>query len=173
MSKSLEKRPRLLTVAEQVTILTLAKQGVSGAKIAEQIGRDDSTVNKFLSKMQDSRELATAILRAGSATLAERVVKKANVAEALDVLSRPDIGVVAPAVNKGTLGPGGPLVQVSVAVASCAAVVKVEEVGPNGPKEVSDGGLQQLPEPAIEGTLVGAEVSGQPEGAPALQRDEG
>lgn len=117
-------RSRALTIEEQCTILTLAAKGMGCTTIAEQIQRDESTVSKFLARMQDTSKLAQATLRAGSLILAKRVIKQADVKESIDVLSRPDIGALAPPTPKG--GSGGFGIQVSVGVMSNGTVVKIE-----------------------------------------------
>lgn len=65
------------------------------ATVADIIRRNTPTVN-----------LAQSYLKAKAMRLAYRIVKKATVAEAMDVLSRPNIGVLAPA-KQATGGNGG------------------------------------------------------------------
>lgn len=48
-----------------------------------------------LQRLRPSTDIAKLILKAGAAKLAKRIIKKASVSEALDVLSRPGIEVIA------------------------------------------------------------------------------
>lgn len=75
-------------------ILKLAALGKNQVEIAEIIGVSQATVSRTLSELADTRDHAKAILNKSAHTLAERVIKQANVAESLDVLER--IEVIAP-----------------------------------------------------------------------------
>lgn len=142
-------KPVRLSGDEKSSILTMSRAGASLTEMSKSLGRDHSTISRFLATMRDTSDVARAIIRAGSVTLAERIVKKATVSEAMDVLSRPGIDVLTPAVGKGGAG-NGFNVQLSVAVASCGTVVKVE------------GGLNDLSAGAIEGKLAGTQDGGEP-----------
>mgnify|MGYP001575498781 CR=1 FL=1 len=126
---------KFLTQEEQVAILTMAAKGRSTIEIGRALGRNDSTIARFLARMADTSVLAKATLKAGAARLAERVVKQATVVEAVDVLSRPGMDVLQPAANKGSGGGFG--IQVSVGVGSCGTVVKV--VGGTSAQQVTEG----------------------------------
>ena len=119
---------KFLNADEKTAILTLTQKGRTIPQVAKAIGRNESTITRFLVRMADTSVLAKATLKAGAARLAERVVEKANVVEAVEVLSRPGMDVLQPAAIKG--GGGGFGIQVSVGVGSCGTVVKIEG-GPN------------------------------------------
>lgn len=125
---SITTRPTTkLTPAEATSILVLSRKGETTAQIAKSLGRNESTIARFLVKYADTRELAKAVLQAGAASLAERIVKKAEVREAIDVLSRPEMEVLRPLPRAGGPAVGGPGfgIQVSVGVGSCGTVVQI------------------------------------------------
>jgi hypothetical protein len=119
-------------------ILRWSKEGLSVDEIGRRTARNKSVISRFLARMYDTRELAQAIIAAGSAKLAERIVAKASVEEAIEVLSRPGIGVIQPAPSKNAGQVGG--IEVSVAVSSCGTAVKVTSGGnTNGEHELPEG----------------------------------
>lgn len=65
------------------------------------------TVEAILKRYAPTVHVAQHYLQARSLKLAMRVVRKANVDQAIDILSRPNIGVLDPIVGKGGLGGGG------------------------------------------------------------------
>lgn len=69
-------------------------------------------------RMMPTTDLAQAVLQRGAVRLASRVLRKANVVEAIDILSRPNIGVLDPI--KKQEGGGGFLI--SMSADSCGAV---------------------------------------------------
>lgn len=122
---------------ERITILTMSAGGRSIGDIARVIKRSESGISKYLASMIDTTEIAKRTLRAGAVNLAERIIKKADVKEAIEVLSRPSVGVLdPPASQKGGQGFG---IQVSVGIASCGTVVKIEG-GSGGQAGLSQGG---------------------------------
>lgn len=66
------------------------ERNLSGKEIARQLGRNHSTVTRFLRKYKSTVPLARRLLEGSAEQLAERVIKKANVTEALEVLDRVD-----------------------------------------------------------------------------------
>lgn len=117
------KSPKM-TPEEKITCLTMKEAGKSVGEIAYVVKRNVSTVSRYLAGMMDSSLLARMTLKAGASTLAERIIRKADVKESIEVLSRPDMGVLKPAERAG--GGGGMGIRVSVGVASCGTVVQVE-----------------------------------------------
>lgn len=77
-----------------------------------------NSIASAIARYQPTTELATVILKKGAMRLASRVVRRANVTEAIDVLSRPNIGVLDPI--KKTEGGGGFII--SVTAESCGTV---------------------------------------------------
>ena len=144
---------------EKSAILLMSEKGKSIDEIAKVLNRAKATVSRFIADMADTSVLAKATLRAGSAALAERIVKKASVTESIEVLSRPGIDVLQPAIQKGSSGGG---FRVSVGVGSCGTVVQVE--GGNT-AQLGDGGAQsttQRLESGVRGEEA-AEYPGRPE----------
>ena len=113
-----------MTSDEKSTILLMSQKGNTTTQIAKSLGRSGSTISRFIAEMADTSILAKATLLAGAAELADRIVKKASVVESIEVLSRPGIDVLQPAIPKG--GNGGAGFRVSVGVGSCGTVVQVE-----------------------------------------------
>ena len=168
--KKPSRTPPRLTNEEKIAILTLSSKGASIGDIARAVTRSESTVSRYLARMIDSTVLAKATLRAGAVNLAERIIAKADVKESIEVLTRPDIGVLQPAVKSGD-GSGG--WQLSVGINSCGTVVRLEQG--NGAK----GQLGQPEGNVIEArateatTLPGNQAGANTGGVPALPRGEG
>lgn len=157
--KKTGKNPKftVLSLSEKNLILHMSGKGRAIGEISRAVERSESTVSRFLARMADTSDLARATIKAGTATLAERIIKKATVGEAIEVLSRPGIDVIQPAPQKGVGGQGWGI-QVSVGVASCGTVVHVE--AGNVERQIGES------EPGgIDGVGVGVGSSGTPEGA--------
>lgn len=60
-------------------------------EIAAAVGVSQATVSRVLAEFTDSREHAIATLHKGANTLAERILKHANVEESVDVLERIEV----------------------------------------------------------------------------------
>lgn len=88
--------------------------------IARATKHSEATVARVMRSLMPTTKLATAKLRAGSSKLVDRLLAKAEVPDILDILSRPNIGVLAPVSKGGSDGPTG--VFVSVQSESCGAV---------------------------------------------------
>jgi transposase-like protein len=112
---------RHLTPAEKAEILARVEDGEPITRIAEDLGRPRQTIYRFLLSMRDTTALARRVFRAGAYQLAERVVQHATVDQALDVLARPGIEVIAPAPASPKAG--SPSVLVSVSAEACGAVL--------------------------------------------------
>lgn len=89
------------------------EKNVSGKQIAKQLGRDTSTVTRFLRKYKSTVPLAKRLLEGSAEKLAERVIAKANVTEALEVLDRVD---ALPKKNRDTKSNDGPRFNVFVSM---------------------------------------------------------
>jgi hypothetical protein len=111
---------RGLSLAERAEVLALAERGASVRLMATRLGCSPRAIRRVLARFRDTRGAAARYLQAQALRLAERVVRDATVEQALDVLSRPGVEVLQPAVPRA----GGPQVGVflSVAVDSLAGV---------------------------------------------------
>ena len=83
-----------LSRTEEMLILQLHAEGKTQVAIAQVIGCSQPTVHRVVGAFADTKILAKAVLNKSALALAERVVKRANVAESLEVLER--IDVIAP-----------------------------------------------------------------------------
>lgn len=138
IQKADRKSGRLL-IDEQVAILRMRQRGKSVAAIADTIERSPATVRSFLSKYTDTTPMAEAILRKGAVVMAANIVKRGTVSEHIDVLSRPNIGVLKP-VDKAGANSGGFSIHLSVGPASLGVTnehyTDAEVIKPN---QISDG----------------------------------
>lgn len=154
-------------------------EGKSKSEAARIVGRSVTVVAKVVETYRPDTRLATRLLKASTHTLVERIVAKADVEQAIEVLSRPNIGVLAPALKPGASMGGG--IYVSVAADSCGAVnVGIRQELSDGheatPRELPVPRLPEieeskgLPEPHhAQGNDVGA----QPTGDAAEERPAG
>lgn len=119
--------------------------------IAEVYDRPIETILSVLKRFRPSIDAASAYMQAESLRLAMRVVRKANVSESIDILSRQNIGVLAPKHDGGGNGGGGFFL--SVTADTCGAVTMVAGAG-RGPSdslrsssggEVSEGNGEENP----------------------------
>lgn len=112
------------------------------AKIGEETGRSPDTIYNLVKRFAPTVEPAKAYLSAQALRLAMRIVRKANVQESIDILQRPDIGVLAPK-QEGGPGPGTGFF-LSVQADSCGAVKVGVGVAPSQPQRFED-----LPQPLV------------------------
>lgn len=91
----------------------------SCAELATLYSRSWSGIDYIIRRYQPTTDLAQMILRTNAARLAMRIVRKANVSEAIDILSRKNIGVLAPKTEESGGQTGFFL---SVSADSCGAV---------------------------------------------------
>lgn len=125
MSEELEPRPwragsRPMDNEEKEMVLHMyADDKISIAEIARRTGRKHETISRFLRSMSPTAYLAQGFLRANALTLAKRIVEKSTVSEAIDVLSRPNIGALKPLQR----GSDAPSIMISVNTDSIGAVV--------------------------------------------------
>jgi len=81
-----------LTDAERSEILHLAKDlNYPMVKIAAEIGRDPATVSRFLHGFKSTAHLARQYFDTEAYTLAQKIVKNADVDQALEILDRTDV----------------------------------------------------------------------------------
>lgn len=85
-------------------VLSLSRQGITQTVIAQQLGISQATVSRVLDRYIDTRELAKLRLHNSAASLAERVIKDANVEETLEVLDRIDVVAKRQSEGKHTGG---------------------------------------------------------------------
>jgi hypothetical protein len=104
--------------------------------IGEAVGRDHKTVCDVIKRYLPTTDLATAILRAGAVDMAQKIIKKGTVSEMIDVLERPNIGVLDP-VKKGTNDNDSGFV-LSVSADSLGAVKVGVAIGGSAPKQALD-----------------------------------
>lgn len=121
---------------EKDAILTMFEDGASLNDVKKQFGRDIATLSRLRAKYHPQTRMARRTLMAGSVKLAERVLKHANVEEAIEVLSRPNIGVLEP-IRKNE---EGPQVLISVSPGSLGGVKQVGGGLTDGAQKVIEAG---------------------------------
>lgn len=125
-------------------------------RVAEDMGIDVTTIYSVQKRMRPTTEVATQYLKSQSLKLAMRVVRKANVEQAMNILSRPNIGVLdAPT---GGTGGGGHQFMVGVAIDSLGSVRVGVQIGESQPAVREIGPSSN--EGAEEAQEVDAEVTG-------------
>lgn len=125
---------------------------VAYQKIGTVLGIQVDTVRAVVKRMTSTSAAAEAHLQASALKLAMRIVRKANVEESIDILSRPNIGVLSP-IAKGTESTAG--IFIGVSADSCGAV-KVG-VSLNGSPAENPAGL-----PAVDMDLAYLEEEDRP-----------
>lgn len=85
----------------------------------EEVGFDAKTVGRVWRMLQPTTGLATDYIRARAFRMARKVVTEASVPDLIDILSRPNVGVLEP-IKKQEAGGGGFFI--SVSADSCGAV---------------------------------------------------
>lgn len=121
-------RPRKFKTSEISDIISAFKRlttvqnvpiGEACAQIAGDYGRTKDVIYALVRRFVPSVDAADAFLKANALRLAMRVVRKADVDQAIDVLSRSNIGVLAPKQEAGGNAGGFFL---SVTAETCGAV---------------------------------------------------
>ena len=137
----------------------LWKQNVPMMESCERVGRvmgwPATTIWALQKRLQPTTDLATDILKAGSANLAKKIVRKATVDQAIEVLSRTNIGVLSPAKEQGNQGQQ---FVIGVNVDSLGAVSVGVKIG--GVSEES-----RMPAVSVD-DMGGESVTGYPESTP-------
>lgn len=124
--------------------LALQEKGATIQSVAGIFGRHIDTVATIQRKFRSTTALASARIRAKALDLVDKVIEKGEVDQIIDVLSRPNIGVLDPVNKGGTSGGLNGGIHVSVGIGSLAAVSV--EATPNAPIS--------LPEASIDGEIV-------------------
>lgn len=91
---------------EQEYILSQLDDGKTVPQVAYATGRDQSTINRLRVRYAPENKLAIRLLRANALKLAKRVIDRASVEEAIDVLSRPNIDVLKPITKTAEINNG-------------------------------------------------------------------
>lgn len=112
----------VMSDGEKNDILIEAQKGTPIREIARMFGRDFATVTKLLKGLKSSTTLARAMVAARSAELVARVLEKADVDQAIDILQRANVGVLEPLAKGGGGGGNHVGILVSVSPGSLPAV---------------------------------------------------
>lgn len=154
MAEELDPRPwragsRPMDFEEKEMVLRMySDERLTIAEIARRTGRKHGTISKFLHSMSPTAYLAQSFLKANAMTLAKRVVEKADVNQAIDILSRPNIGVLKP-MQKGA---DAPQIHISVNTDSIGAVVMPTNMGlPPAPLPVAESSIKLVGNGASDG----------------------
>jgi hypothetical protein len=91
----------------------------------------------MLNRLRPTTDMAKMYLKAKAMRLVKRVVAKANVSEAIDILSRPGIDVLSPA-QKGVDSSGPAGFFLTVKADTCGAVTVGAMVGPQPVKQLEE-----------------------------------
>lgn len=102
-------------------LVALAKPGATFKGVAKEFGRDESTISRLAAQFKPTDALARATLMARLSEMVDRVCEKADVDQLISILSRSNIGVLAPEVKGGSPGVNNQIL-VSVNPGSLAAV---------------------------------------------------
>lgn len=74
------------------------------AAVGEVVGRSPAVVRSIISRLRPTNALARVYIQSKSMKLAMKVVREANVAQAIDILTRPNIGVLDPLKSNNNEG---------------------------------------------------------------------
>ena len=108
-------------------------------RVEADMGIPFETVYQVQRRMRPTNEAATTYLKSQSLRLAMRVVRKANVDQAIGILSRPNIGVLDSASEGG--GGGGRQFMIGVAMDSLGSVKVGVQIGATEPRSSGRGGM--------------------------------
>lgn len=126
--------------------------------IGKHLQRDTTTIWAVIRRLRPTSGIAGDYIRANAFKLAHRVVEQASVEQALDILSRPNIGVLEP-IKKGEVGGGG--FYLSVQSDSCGAVkvgVAMPGLNPAQGANHEQNNPYQLPEDTAQSPEVVREI---------------
>lgn len=144
------------------------------ATIAEERHRSPDSIRTLIRRFQPNVDGAEAYVRANALRLAMRVVRKATVDQSIDILSRSNVGVLAPKQEGGGAGGGFFL---SVQADSCGAMVKVAAVQPGTLESLGksidggDGQRDTLPSAPYSGASGGPEDEELFQGVPYVEAE--
>lgn len=147
------KRARKMTPPDMAFIVARVKRvmangvGITEAceAVALELGREPATIYSLMHRLAPTTDIAQAYLQSSALRLAMRVVREANVDQAIDVLGRKNMGVISPKQEEG-VGQGGFFL--SVQAESCGAV----KVGVMVGAQRQEGGREA---PALTGASIG------------------
>jgi hypothetical protein len=149
-------------IVEAVTLFKKyrARYGVmeSTRKVEADMGLPAHTVYELIRRLRSTTDVATQYIQSNALKLAMRVVRKANVDQAIGVLSRPNIGVLDPAGEGG--GGGGRQFMVGVAMDSLGSVKVGVQIGPIAGAIGSGEARSASPRDNTEGVEDGMEMEG-------------
>ena len=152
-----------LTDEERSIILRLSERGKSINEIADAINRNTSVVSRYLVRFRDTTLQARMHIKSKALALAQRVVKNADVDQAIDILSRPGIDVLQPRVESNKSSNGFSL---NVVASSLGGIVKVED------KHELPVGVQSVQVGELPGPPGREEIDHQVESAPKQHGDQ-
>jgi hypothetical protein len=123
-------RTSQLSDGEKSDIIRTLGEGKTVKEVARMFARDESTITRLIQEFRPTKDLAQAKLQAGLATLVDRVIEKADVDQAIKILSNAKVGVLEPEVKGGGRSGGINIAfGLSVGHESLAAVTSVTEFG--------------------------------------------
>lgn len=114
-------------------------------RVAAIMGIKPNTVFRAQQRLLSTTDLATDILKSNAAKLALRLVRKAGPDQAIEILSRTNMGVLAPA--KESNGGGGTQFIIGVQADSLGAVKVGVQIGPSPTAEVNQGSVIDYSQP--------------------------
>lgn len=140
---------------EKSDALRLFNKGWTAAEIGEELGRDESTIYRLINETKPTTEYAGALLKARASELVGKLLEKAEASHILDILSRPNIGVLEPAVPRGAGGQGGG--------GSSQIIINVQPsflaaAGPDYGKELPEVSEEAVPVRDVETTKIASRV---------------
>lgn len=115
------KASDVAAIVARVRFLRRNKKSITDACeiVGYEYGREPDTIYAIMRRFEPTTDVAQAYLQSQALRLAMRVVRESNAPEAIDVLSRKNIGVLAPKTESAGGGGGFFL---SVTAESCGAV---------------------------------------------------
>lgn len=117
----IDRKGQHLSVEEQTIILEAHfSRGIGPKAIADILKRPHSTVVRFIQRYTSTAPIAQATMRAGAEILAKRIIKNANVGEALEVLDRVD---ALPKKDRAKAATEGPRFNIIVAMPGSTAAI--------------------------------------------------
>lgn len=141
-------RTSIVGDAEKGDILVALKvEGATYQSVARLFDRDPDTISKIAKEFAPTKVLASAKLQSKLSTLVDRVLEKADVDQIIDILSRPNIGILEPHAKPGSGAGNNFGIMVSVNTGSLAAVADVASLAAG-----------QAPVPVLEGEIAGKNV---------------
>lgn len=123
-------------------------------KVAGDMGIPYDTIYALQYRMRPTTEVAQDYIKSQALRLAVRVVRKANVDQAMNILSRPNMGVLDPAGEGG--GGGGRQFMIGVAVDSLGSVKVGVQIGESERRGIGSSSVGEGGEESESGYIRGA-----------------